>query len=96
MIILNFTYPLIPEQIAQIEALTAPADAGAGQPIAATVEVPAQAADWLAIPPKTVAAHKAVIPAECRIAWNLAEGEWLTYHWLREKFGRYFDGLGVG
>ena len=38
MIILNFTYPLIPEQIAQIEALTA----DAGQPIAQTIEIPTQ------------------------------------------------------
>ena len=42
MIILNFTYPLTPEQIAQIEALTAPAYAGAGQPIAQTIEIPTQ------------------------------------------------------
>jgi CRISPR-associated protein Csx14 len=54
---------------------------------------PAQVADRLAITLKTVDAHKTVILAECRVAWSLPEDERLSYHWLREKFGRY---LGVG
>ena len=54
---------------------------------------PAQVADRLSITPKTVDAHKTAILAECRVAWNLPEDERLSYHWLREKFGRYFDGL---
>ncbi len=56
---------------------------------------PAQVADRLVITPKTVDAHKTTILAECRIAWNLPEDARLSYHWLREKFGRYFAGLGV-
>ena len=40
---------------------------------------------------KTVDAHKTVILDECRNAWTLQEGGWLTYHFLREKFGRYFE-----
>ena len=30
-----------------------------------------------------------------RSARNLPDTERLSYHWLWEKFGRYFDGLGV-
>ncbi len=56
---------------------------------------PAEVADRLSITPKTVDAHKTTILAECRIAWSLPEDERLSYHWLREKFGRYFAGLGV-
>ena len=56
---------------------------------------PAPVADRLTITLKTVDAHKTAILAECRVAWNLPEDERLSYHWLREKFGRYFDGLGV-
>ena len=56
---------------------------------------PAQVADRLTITPKTVDAHKTIILAECRLAWSLPEDERLSYHWLRDKFGRYFAGLGV-
>ena len=56
---------------------------------------PAEVADRLAISSKTVDTHKTAILAECRVAWALPEDERLSYHWLREKFGRYFDGLGV-
>lgn len=56
---------------------------------------PVEVADRLTITPKTVDAHKTAILAECRIAWNLPETERLSYHWLREKFGSYFAGLGV-
>jgi len=56
--------------------------------------VPAEVADRLAITPKTVDTHKTAILAECRIAWNLPEDERLGYHWMREKFGRYFDSPG--
>jgi CRISPR-associated protein Csx14 len=51
---------------------------------------PAQVADRLSVTSKTVDAHKTAILAECRIAWNLPEDERLSYHWLREKFGRYY------
>jgi CRISPR-associated protein Csx14 len=56
---------------------------------------PPEVAQRLSVTLKTVDAHKSVILAECRVAWNLPENAWLTYHWLRDKFGRYFDGLGV-
>lgn len=55
---------------------------------------PAQVADRLSVSSKTVDSHKTAILAECRIAWNLPEDERLSYYWLREKFGRYFAGLG--
>jgi CRISPR-associated protein Csx14 len=57
---------------------------------------PGQVAERLAVTLKTVDSHKTVILAECRIAWNLPEAERLSYHWLREKFGRYFGALEVG
>jgi len=56
---------------------------------------PAQVADRLAVTPKTVDTHKTAILAECRVAWNLPEDARLSYHWLREKFGRYFSGPGI-
>lgn len=56
---------------------------------------PAQVADRLAVSPKTVDTHKTAILAECRIAWNLPEAERLDYHWLRDKFSRYFARPGV-
>jgi len=40
---------------------------------------------------KTVAAHKTVILAECRNVWALPPDEWLSYHFLRDKFARYFE-----
>jgi len=56
---------------------------------------PAQVADRLAVTRKTVDTHKTAILAECRVAWNLPEDARLSYHWLREKFGRYFSGPGI-
>ncbi len=56
---------------------------------------PTQVAKRLAITPKTVDAHKTAILAECRSAWALPDDERLGYHWLREKFGRYFGINGV-
>ena len=44
----------------------------------------------------TVDAHKTVILDHCRNAWELPEGMRLSYHFLREKFGRYFAGLAPG
>lgn len=51
---------------------------------------PQEVAERLSVTLKTVDTHKTVILAECRNAWGLAEDEWLTYHWLRDKFHRYF------
>jgi CRISPR-associated protein Csx14 len=55
---------------------------------------PQEVAEALCVTVKTVHAHKTVVLSECRIAWGLAEGTWLDYHFLREKFGRYFQLLG--
>lgn len=54
---------------------------------------PQQVAEALCITLSTVDDHKKVILAECRIAWEMEEGEWLTYHFLREKFGPFFETL---
>ncbi|MGQ9600678.1 MAG: CRISPR-associated ring nuclease [Anaerolineae bacterium] len=51
---------------------------------------PQQVAESLCVTVKTVHAHKTVILDECRNAWNLPVGTRLDYHFLREKFGRYF------
>jgi CRISPR-associated protein Csx14 len=48
---------------------------------------PQEAAERLCITLKTLDTHKTEIFAECRNAWGLPEGAWLTYHFLREKFG---------
>jgi CRISPR-associated protein Csx14 len=48
---------------------------------------PQDAAERLFISLKTLDTHKTEIFAECRVAWALPEDAWLTYHFLREKFG---------
>ncbi len=55
---------------------------------------PQEVAERLGVTLKTVDGHKSVILAECRVAWDLPADEHLTYHWLREEFGRHFVGLG--
>jgi CRISPR-associated protein Csx14 len=52
---------------------------------------PQEVAETLCVTVKTVHAHKTVILAECRNAWELPEDARLDYHFLREKFGRYFQ-----
>jgi len=49
--------------------------------------LPQEAADHLNISLKTLDTHKTRILAECRIAWAMPEDTFLTYHFLREKFG---------
>jgi CRISPR-associated protein Csx14 len=51
---------------------------------------PQEAAEQLCITLKTLDAHKTEIFAECRVAWGLSEGTWLTYYFLREKFSPWF------
>jgi len=64
--ILNFTHPLTPEQLAQIEALMAPVYAGAGRSVARTIEIPAQFDIQEAFAPQVVALVDAcgLTPAE--------------------------------
>ncbi len=50
---------------------------------------PQEAADALGVTLKTLDTFKTKILAECRIAWEMPEDEHLTYHFLREKFGRW-------
>ncbi len=52
---------------------------------------PQEAAETLCVTVKTIHAHKSVIFQECRNAWELAPGTRLDYHFLRDKFGRYFE-----
>jgi CRISPR-associated protein Csx14 len=56
-------------------------------------ESPQEVAETLCVTVKTVHAHKTVILSECRNAWDLPEDARLDYHFLREKFGRYFPAL---
>jgi CRISPR-associated protein Csx14 len=51
-------------------------------------------ADAMCVTVKTVHAHKTVILDQCRNAWGLPEGTRLDYHFLRERFGRYFEQVG--
>lgn len=51
---------------------------------------PQEVADALYIAPSTVSTHTTKIFAECRLAWDLPENYTLTYHFLREHFGKYF------
>ncbi len=56
---------------------------------------PQEVAETLCVTVKTVHAHKTIILSECRNAWGLPEGTRLDYYFLREKFGRYFQVLGI-
>jgi CRISPR-associated protein Csx14 len=56
---------------------------------------PQEVAEALCVTVKTVHAHKTVILSECRVAWELPEGTRLDYHFLREKFRRYFPAHAV-
>jgi len=58
----------------------------------ATGQTPQEVAETLCISLKTVDSHKTVILGECRNAWNVPEGRWLDYHFLRDKFGLFFTG----
>jgi CRISPR-associated protein Csx14 len=51
---------------------------------------PQEAADALGMTLKTLDAHKTPILGECRVAWQMEEGEYLNYHFLREKFGPFW------
>lgn len=50
---------------------------------------PQEVASRLFISLKTVDSHKSNILGECRAAWNYPQDGRLTYHFLRDKFGRY-------
>ncbi len=54
-------------------------------------QTPQEVAEHLVVTIKTVDAHKTVILAECRNVWALPTEEWLSYHFLRDKFARYFE-----
>lgn len=58
----------------------------------ATGQTPQDVAEQLTITMITVNSHKRVILSECRIAWNLPDDTWLSYHFIRDKFGRYLAG----
>lgn len=52
---------------------------------------PQEAADALGVTLKTVDTHKTVILSECRVAWQMDETVRPDYHFLREKFGPFFE-----
>ena len=54
-------------------------------------ENPQEVAETMCVTVRTVHAHKTVILAECRNAWEMPEGTRLYYYFLREKFRRYFQ-----
>lgn len=56
---------------------------------------PQKVAETLCVTVRTVHAHKTKILDCCRNAWELPPDERLTYYFLREKFGRYFQVLDV-
>jgi CRISPR-associated protein Csx14 len=51
---------------------------------------PREVATQLSLSIKTVDTHKTAILALCREAWGIPAAQYLTYHFLQEKFGPYF------
>jgi CRISPR-associated protein Csx14 len=45
---------------------------------------------------KTLDSHKTPILDECRAAWQMEEGVYLNYHFLREKFGPFWAEIDRG
>jgi len=54
---------------------------------------PQEAADALGMTLSTLDTHKTPVLQECRIAWHMEMDKYLTYHFLREKFGPFLDEL---
>lgn len=54
---------------------------------------PQEVAETLCVTVRTAHAHKTKILEHCRNAWELPPDARLTYYFLREKFGRYFQVL---
>lgn len=52
---------------------------------------PQDVAEQLFISIKTVDTHKTVILAHCRSAWEIPEGTRMTFYFLRDKFGAFFN-----
>ncbi|MGC8879396.1 MAG: CRISPR-associated ring nuclease [Anaerolineae bacterium] len=57
----------------------------------ATGCTPQEVAERLHITLATVNTHKSVILDQSRIAWNLPEDAYLSYHFLRDHFARFFE-----
>jgi CRISPR-associated protein Csx14 len=57
---------------------------------------PQDAADVLGMTLKTLDSHKTPILDECRAAWQMEEGVYLNYHFLREKFGPFWAEIDRG
>ncbi len=55
---------------------------------------PSEVANTLCIAPSTVSTHTSKIFMACRNAWNMPEGQWLNYYFLRDNFEKYFDDNG--
>ncbi len=51
---------------------------------------PQEVAQTLGVSLNTVNSHKTAILAECRNAWDMEEGSWLDYRFLREQFAPFF------
>lgn len=52
---------------------------------------PQEVAERLHITLATVNTHKTVILDQCRIAWNLPEDAYLSYHFIRDHFARFLQ-----
>lgn len=59
-------------------------------------QTPQEVAESLVISLKTVDSHKTAILSECRLAWGLPDEAWLDFHFLRDRFGPFQDGLWSG
>lgn len=52
---------------------------------------PQEVAEVLYLSPSTVSTHTTRIFEACREAWDMPEKRSLSYHFLRDKFARYFE-----
>jgi CRISPR-associated protein Csx14 len=78
------------DRCSEVEKLATPAQQNVLRAFASGLN-PQQVADKLVIAIKTVDSHKTSLLNHCRNIWNIPEREYLSYHFFREKFARYFQ-----
>ncbi len=106
LIVLLFSFPVIAAQAAQLEATECARCRSVFAQLTqrqrevlrllAAGYTPQDIAERLHITLMTVNAHKTAILDQCRIAWNLPEDTYLSYHFVHDHFARFLRHLDEG